>query len=43
MYQGKGLSAAGLARLIEAEAVSFVDDEPADDMAVLALLALPAG
>ena len=43
MYQGKGLSAAGLARLIEAEAVSFVDDDPADDMAVLALLALPAG
>jgi serine phosphatase RsbU (regulator of sigma subunit) len=43
MYQGKGLSAAGLARLIEAEAVSFVDDEPADDMAVLTLLALPAG
>jgi serine phosphatase RsbU (regulator of sigma subunit) len=43
MYQGRGLSAVGLARLIEAEAVSFVDDEPADDMAVLALLALPAG
>jgi len=43
MYQGRGLSAAGLARLIEAEAVSFVDDEPADDMAVLALVALPAG
>jgi serine phosphatase RsbU (regulator of sigma subunit) len=43
MYQGKGLSADGLARLIEAEAVSFVDDEPADDMAVLALLARPAG
>jgi serine phosphatase RsbU (regulator of sigma subunit) len=43
IYQGKGLSAAGLARLIEAEALSFVDDEPADDMAVLALLALPAG
>jgi serine phosphatase RsbU (regulator of sigma subunit) len=42
MYQGKGLSAAGLARLIEAEALSFVDDEPGDDMAVLALLAIPA-
>jgi serine phosphatase RsbU (regulator of sigma subunit) len=43
MYQGRGLSAAGLARLIEAEAVSFVDDEPGDDMAVLTLVALPAG
>jgi hypothetical protein len=38
MYQGKGLSAAGLARLIEAEAVSFVDDDPADDMAVQSAL-----
>jgi serine phosphatase RsbU (regulator of sigma subunit) len=43
VYQGKGLSAGELARLIESEAVAFVDDEPSDDMAVLALRALPAG
>jgi serine phosphatase RsbU (regulator of sigma subunit) len=42
IYQGKGLSADELARLIEAEAVGFVDDEPSDDMAVLALRASPA-
>ncbi|HKE75600.1 MAG TPA: SpoIIE family protein phosphatase [Acidimicrobiales bacterium] len=42
IYQGKGLSADELARLIEAEAVGFVDDEPSDDMAVLALRATPA-
>lgn len=41
MYQGKGLSAADLASLIEAEALAFVDDDPADDMAVLALRAAP--
>ena len=41
IYQGKGLSADELARLIEAEAVGFVDDEPSDDMAVLALRASP--
>lgn len=41
LLQGKGLSAAELARSIEAEALAFVDDEPADDMAVLALRAAP--
>ena len=41
MLQGKGLSAADLASLIEAEALAFVDDAPADDMAVLALRASP--
>jgi serine phosphatase RsbU (regulator of sigma subunit) len=41
IYQGKGLSAADLARLVEAKALAFVDDEPADDMAVLALRATP--
>ena len=41
MYQGKNLGADELAVLIEAEAVSFVDDDPADDMAVLALVAEP--
>ncbi len=39
MLQGKGLTAAALAQLIESEALAFVDDEPADDMAVLALRA----
>ena len=39
--QGKGLTAAELARHIEAEALVFVDDEPADDMAVLTLRAAP--
>jgi len=42
LYQGKGLSAPELARLIESEAVKFVDDEPTDDMAVLTLRAVPA-
>ena len=41
LLQGKGLSAPELARSIEAEALAFVDDEPADDMAVLALRAAP--
>jgi serine phosphatase RsbU (regulator of sigma subunit) len=41
LYQGKGLSADALARLIEGEALGFVDDEPADDMAVLTLRAAP--
>jgi serine phosphatase RsbU (regulator of sigma subunit) len=41
IYQGKGLSAPELARHIEAEALAFVDDEPADDMAVLTLRAAP--
>jgi serine phosphatase RsbU (regulator of sigma subunit)/GAF domain-containing protein len=41
MLQGKGLSATELAVLIEAEAMAFVDDDPADDMAVLALRAAP--
>ena len=41
LYQGKGLSAADLASLIEAEALAFVDDDPADDMAVLTLRADP--
>ena len=41
LLQGKGLSASELARSIEAEALAFVDDEPADDMAVLALRAAP--
>jgi serine phosphatase RsbU (regulator of sigma subunit) len=41
MYQGKGLPARDLANLIEAEAVGFVDEEPTDDMAVLALRARP--
>jgi serine phosphatase RsbU (regulator of sigma subunit) len=41
LLQGKGLSAADLADLIESEAVAFVDDTPADDMAVLVLRASP--
>jgi serine phosphatase RsbU (regulator of sigma subunit) len=41
LYQGKGLSAPDLARHIEAEALAFVDEEPADDMAVLTLRAAP--
>jgi phosphoserine phosphatase RsbU/P len=41
LYQGKGLRADDLARHIEAEALAFVDDEPADDMAVLTLRAAP--
>ena len=41
MFQGKGLTAGELATLIESEAVGFVDDEPTDDMAVLALRAQP--
>jgi serine phosphatase RsbU (regulator of sigma subunit) len=40
VYQGKALAARELAVLIEAEAVNFVDDDPADDMAVLALVAV---
>jgi serine phosphatase RsbU (regulator of sigma subunit) len=40
LYQGKGLSAPDLARLIESEAVGWVDDEPIDDMAVLTLRAV---
>jgi serine phosphatase RsbU (regulator of sigma subunit) len=43
IYQGKGLSAPDLARLVEAEALAFVDELPADDMAVLALRAVPQG
>jgi serine phosphatase RsbU (regulator of sigma subunit) len=42
LYQGKGMSAADLANLIESEAVAFVDDDPTDDMAVLTLRAVPA-
>ena len=41
LYQGKGLDADELARLIESEALGYVDDEPADDMAVLTLRATP--
>lgn len=41
LLQGKSLSADELARLVEAEALGFVDDVPADDMAVLALRAAP--
>jgi serine phosphatase RsbU (regulator of sigma subunit) len=41
MYRGKGLSAPDLAVMIEADALGFVDDDPADDMAVLALRATP--
>ena len=41
LYQGKGLGADALARLIEGEALAYVDDEPADDMAVLTLRADP--
>ena len=41
LYQGKGLGADELARLIEGEALGYVDDEPADDMAVLTLRAVP--
>jgi serine phosphatase RsbU (regulator of sigma subunit) len=41
LYQGKGLTADDLANLIESEALAFVDDEPTDDMAVLALRAAP--
>jgi serine phosphatase RsbU (regulator of sigma subunit) len=42
IYQGKGMSAADLAELIESEALAFVDDDPTDDMAVLTLRAVPA-
>jgi serine phosphatase RsbU (regulator of sigma subunit) len=41
IYQGKGMSAAHLAELIESEALAFVDDDPTDDMAVLTLRAAP--
>ncbi len=41
VYQGKGLPAPELARLIESEAMAFVDDDPTDDMAVLTLRAVP--
>lgn len=41
MYQGKALAAPDLARHIEAEALGFVDADPADDMAVLTLRASP--
>jgi serine phosphatase RsbU (regulator of sigma subunit) len=41
IYQGAGTAADDLARLIEAEAVTFVDEEPTDDMAVLVLRSLP--
>jgi sigma-B regulation protein RsbU (phosphoserine phosphatase) len=41
LLQGKGLHAGELARLIETEAMRFVDDDPADDMAVLTLRAAP--
>jgi serine phosphatase RsbU (regulator of sigma subunit) len=41
LYQGKALHADELARLIESEAVGFVDAEPTDDMAVLTLRAAP--
>ena len=41
LLQGKGLGADELARLIESEALGYVDDEPADDMAVLTLRAVP--
>jgi phosphoserine phosphatase RsbU/P len=44
LSRGAGLAAADLAGLIESEAVSYADDEPADDMAVLTLRAsLPRG
>jgi serine phosphatase RsbU (regulator of sigma subunit) len=43
LAQGTGLPAPALAGLIEAAAVSYVDDEPADDMAVLTLVASPPG
>lgn len=39
--QGKGMTAAELARHVETEALVFVDDEPVDDMAVLTLRAAP--
>jgi serine phosphatase RsbU (regulator of sigma subunit) len=41
LLQGKGLHASALADLVESEALSFVDDEPVDDMAVLTLRAAP--
>jgi sigma-B regulation protein RsbU (phosphoserine phosphatase) len=41
LYQGKGLPAPELAKLIEAEALGFVDNDPDDDMAVLTLRAAP--
>jgi serine phosphatase RsbU (regulator of sigma subunit) len=41
LLQGKGLSAADLADLIESEALAFVDETPVDDMAVLVLRASP--
>jgi sigma-B regulation protein RsbU (phosphoserine phosphatase) len=41
LLQGKGLHASELAQRIESEALRFVDDDPADDMAVLALRAAP--
>jgi serine phosphatase RsbU (regulator of sigma subunit) len=40
VYQGMGLPAPDLASLVESEAVTFVDDEPTDDMAVLTLRAV---
>jgi serine phosphatase RsbU (regulator of sigma subunit) len=41
ILQGKRMTADELARHVEAEALGFVDEEPADDMAVLALRAAP--
>jgi serine phosphatase RsbU (regulator of sigma subunit) len=42
IYQGMGMTADNQARLIESEAVAFVDEEPTDDMAVLVLRSRPA-
>ncbi len=41
LYQGKGLDADALAGHIASKALGFVDDDPADDMAVLTLRAVP--
>lgn len=40
MLRGKGLSAAELAQRVENDSVTFIDEEPADDMAVLVLKAV---
>lgn len=40
VLRGKGLSAVELAKRVENDSVTFLDDEPADDMAVLVLKAV---
>lgn len=40
VLRGKGVSATELARRVENDSMTFIDDEPADDMAVLVLKAV---